>query len=594
MSGESRKEEEIDEVGSLNSEDEGGKKVTFDSEPPIAKTISGAYESLETRDPNETSTMSRRFSSLRPNFEHGAFGNLSSIPPPVPESLPTTPGFELSNEMYFNRKDPLHIPEQQGGDPNVQTLTSAMLTLTSTNREDSQPLQGMTLKNPERNLWRVMAACGWTLAAGLSDGAPGAILNDIEDYYNISYSIVSLIWLSNAIGFILVAVISDKMDSKLGKRKMISGGCITTFIMYAIVSSGTKFPAICVGFFFGGVGLATCLTQINIFLSRFEKASTYLGWFHGTYGIGATLAPIIAASMVNAGVKWHYFYLILLGMAILNLINLWFAFKNADEDTRPWDHQEVIHTEDNSTPTDEIALNDLNLRSNIQTVNTDYREPNREFGDAPLPPEPVIPKGDFKLAIKNLRTWLLTLFVFFYQGAEVSLPGWFETFLTDYRNGDPEKLGYVASGFWAGLTIGRLFLVERIHTRFGAKRGVSVLILGALVCVAIGWAIDNIIVEAVIISISGIFVGPIYPLMITIATRVLPRKIQVVTLTIMTSGGSSGGALWPFLTGLISQFSGAFVVMPMFISLFATMVVCWFVLPNPDRSIVKKPWERLF
>ncbi|ODV95858.1 hypothetical protein PACTADRAFT_49301 [Pachysolen tannophilus NRRL Y-2460] len=541
-------------------------------------------DTIESTKMDTASIVHRRLSaSVKPSFEAGSFGNLSAIPPPIPESLPTTPGFEIPAEeiMYSNRKNPLEFPDQQ------QLFRFKSSAVTSTITSNHTPHE-MTLTFPPKNKWRVFAVCLWSFSGGASDGAPGAILSYIEDYYNISYSIVSLIWLSNAAGFIVVALCSDFLDAKLGKRKMACGGCFLTSIMFAIVSSGTIYPIICIGFFIGGLGSAMCLSQMNIFLSRFDKASTYLGWFHGSYGAGATASPIISTIMVNAGIQWHFYYLILLGLAISNLINLWFSFQGADEDLRPWDHREAVHGEDIITSSaieeeeqeqENIELRTRPVRSETKIIDT---------------VEPVIPKGDFKLAVKNLRTWLLTLFVFNYQAAEVSMGGWIVSFLENYRDGNKSSIGYVASGFWAGLTIGRLFLVHRIHKYAGAKRGVTIAAIGAIIFVLLAWLVNIIILEAVFISIAGIFVGPIYPLMITVATRVLPRKIQVISLTIMTSGGSSGGAVWPFMVGLISEFVGTFVVMPVFIGLFSVVLIVWTILPNPDRSVTKNVLERIF
>jgi fucose permease len=45
---------------------------------------------------------------------------------------------------------------------------------------------------------------------------------------------------------------------------------------------------------------------------------------------------------------------------------------------------------------------------------------------------------------------------FFHEkGAEVAISGWVISFLVQMRAGDPSKVGYVTSGFWAGITIGR-------------------------------------------------------------------------------------------------------------------------------------------
>jgi len=51
-----------------------------------------------------------------------------------------------------------------------------------------------------------------------------------------------------------------------------------------------------------------------------------------------------------------------------------------------------------------------------------------------------------KEALKNPATLAGALFIFAYQGAEVSTSGWVISFLISYRGGDPSKVGYVTSG----------------------------------------------------------------------------------------------------------------------------------------------------
>ncbi|ODV83445.1 hypothetical protein CANARDRAFT_203020 [[Candida] arabinofermentans NRRL YB-2248] len=424
----------------------------------------------------------------------------------------------------------------------------------------------MTLSNPSRNKWRVISVVMWAFCAGLSDGAPGALLPSIEAYYNISYLVVSLIWLANACGYIIIALMSHKLEDFLGKRKMTAGGCLYQCIMFALISPGSKYPLVVLGFFFGGLGFATCLSQQNIFLSRFKYSSRYLGYYHGGYGTGACIGPVICTAMVNSGISWHYYYLILLGCTGVNFFNQWFAFEGADEDLKPWDTYDP-----NSVGPSGTAAN----------ISTEYTEP-------------VIPKGILNLALKNSKTWLLSFFVLFYQGAEVALGGWIVTYLEAYRDANASSTGYVASGFWGGLALGRLVLTTLIHKYIGAKRGVWVMLMCSITTALLSWVVPNAIVESVLVSLCGLSIGPIYPLMITIAVRVLPRKIQVVSLTIMTAFGSSGGALFPFLVGLVSQFRGAFVVMPFAIALLSGTATIWYILPNPDRGVINRFYERIW
>lgn len=447
----------------------------------------------------------------------------------------------------------------------------------------------MTSSFPAKNKWRIAAACTWALSCGISDAAPGALLPTIEKAYGINYTIVSLVWMLNAVGFILVAMLSHKIQEWFGKHKAIPFGCLFSIVMYSMVSSGGPFPLVVSGFFFGGIGLAVVLAQVNVFLSRLDKGSTYLGYFHGSYGIGATISPLFATTMVNNGVKWNYAYLIVLVLMVINLFTTWFAFAGADDDLSQWyQDEETKHLIDKSPSGYEegVGLQDLgaHLTSVVDGENVSVAEK----------------KSIMKLALGNKITWLTSIFVLVYQGSEVSLGGWIVSYLLDYRDVS-NSYGYVLSGFWGGLTLGRLLLTRPLHKAFGARRSVIVLALLSIMFVVLVWTVPNTIAVGAFVSLAGVTIGPTYPLLITVVSSILPRKIQVVSLTIMTAFGSSGGAIFPFFTGLASEQVGTFVVLPIFIACYSVMLVTWFLLPNPDQQNVSpdsskwvKFWHRIW
>lgn len=426
----------------------------------------------------------------------------------------------------------------------------------------------MTIHNPPKNLWRVIAVCLWVASAGFSDAAPGALLPSMESHYNISYSVVSLIWMSSAVGFVLVACFSHKIVPWFGTRWAVTYGICLSVIGYSCIASGGPFPLVCVGFFAIGIGLALVLAQSNIFLSKLENPSKYLAFFHGSYGAGATISPLAATSMLNRGLKWNYVFIILLGLMIVNAVNANLAFKGSDVDLKPWDYDEEAERLVES-PKEE---RDIELELALRWA----RRPS-EVQVAP------VGQSEMKLALKNSSTWLIALFVICYQGAEVSIGGWIVTYLLDYR-GVGTSYGYVLSGFWAGLTIGRLALTRPLHKTLGSRKSITLLAFLAIGMIVLSWVVPSGIAVGVFVGFGGLFIGPTFPLLITIVSSIVPRKIQVVSLTIMSAFGSIGGALFPFITGLLAQSQGAYVVLPIFIASYSLMLVFWFLLPNVERK----------
>lgn len=69
--------------------------------------------------------------------------------------------------------------------------------------------------------------------------------------------------------------------------------------------------------------------------------------------------------------------------------------------------------------------------------------------------------------------WLVSFFLFLYVGIEVALGGWIVVFMINVRSGEEFGSGMVATGFWMGLTIGRVVL-GFITPRIGEKLAISV------------------------------------------------------------------------------------------------------------------------
>lgn len=55
-------------------------------------------------------------------------------------------------------------------------------------------------------------------------------------------------------------------------------------------------------------------------------------------------------------------------------------------------------------------------------------------------------------------SWICSLFLLGYVGAEVALGGWIVTFMIRVRHGTPFDSGITSVGFWLGLTVGRMIL----------------------------------------------------------------------------------------------------------------------------------------
>jgi fucose permease len=343
-----------------------------------------------------------------------------------------------------------------------------------------------------------------------------------------------------ALGFICAAFCLDTLRLRLGRAKLLGLGQFCMALGYVPPIASAPYPLVVVSFFFVGFGFALNVAMANIFCGGLQNGTFILGLLHGCYGIGGTTGPLIATALVTvANAVWSRFYIFPLSIVgLVAFLSVW-AF---------WGYERE------QTPT--------------------MREREAPAGTSAI-------LGMFQTL--QLRVVQLgALFIFAYQGAEVSISGWVISFLINVRDGDPSSVGYVTAGFWAGITIGR-FVLSAPAQRIGEEILVYWLTGGALVFQILVWVVPNVITNAVAVSIVGLLLGPIYPCAMAVFLRKMSGSQAVSGMGTISASGSLGGAVAPFLTGLIAQAVGTFVLHPIVIFLFVVMVICWWALPTEDK-----------
>ncbi|KAK0982152.1 hypothetical protein LTS01_011451 [Friedmanniomyces endolithicus] len=405
---------------------------------------------------------------------------------------------------------------------------------------------------PAMNKYRVLAACLIYLGNGMNDSAPGALIPYMEAYYHIGYAIVSLIWVSNAVGFILAAFCTEILAQRIGRARALMTSEVVMVSGFVITACAPPFPGVVVAYFLVGFGYALNLALNNVFCANLANSTVILGAAHGSYGIGGILGPIVATSLVSAGVLWSRFFVIMIGIRVVCFFFAGWSFWNYEK--------EGVSQFANSLQqlASRQAASDLGDPTKLQLL---------------------------RRALKNKTTIIGALFIFAYQGAEVSESGWFISYLLEYRNGSPAKVGYVTSGFWAGITVGRFTLTHLAH-RVGEKRFVYAMGAGVILFQILSWQIPDVIGDSVAVAILGLLLGPVYPCAATVFTKLLPGNLQTMAIGFISSAGSSGGAVVPFLTGLIAQASGTWVLHPICIGFYVIMLGSWAALPKIAKKKV--------
>ena len=152
------------------------------------------------------------------------------------------------------------------------------------------------------------------------------------------------------------------------------------------------------------------------------------------------------------------------------------------------------------------------------------------------------------------------------------------------RSATPYAAGISATGFWAGMTVGRAFL-GFITDRFGERICVMVYLALAVGLELIFWLVPSVVVSAIAVAFLGFVFGPLFPASVIMCTKLLPQHLHVTAIGFATALGGSGGAIFPFAVGAIAQAKGVKVLQPIIMALLAGISIIWLLLPRvPKRG----------
>jgi fucose permease len=186
-------------------------------------------------------------------------------------------------------------------------------------REDAvDALAALSPRTP-RNRWRLAASAIIFATMGATDAVTGAVLPSIEHQYQVTYSVVSLLFIAYAMGFIMAAPVISAIDSKIGRSRMLMTACTLMSVGYIILICAPPFPVVVIAFWFTGTGIALFLSTANSWIANLMNGTIMLGIMHGIYGVGGIVSPLIATAMISRGIRWSYFYLIPLTLSVLSI-----------------------------------------------------------------------------------------------------------------------------------------------------------------------------------------------------------------------------------------------------------------------------------
>ncbi|KAG8818316.1 hypothetical protein FRC17_010878 [Serendipita sp. 399] len=442
----------------------------------------------------------------------------------------------------------------------------------------------------------IVAMCYALFLAGWNDGTIGPLLPRIQTVYHLGFTIVSMVFIAGCLGFLLGALANMYWSERYSFGTLMIGSSIAQVIACSVQAAAPPFPVFCLMVALNTFGSSIQDAQANgLIASLHEHSSEKMGLIHALYGLGAFCSPLVATQFAQLR-RWSFHYLTCLGFALINTTVLALTLKNLSLDT--------LLRSIGSPPASDITTPAVELEDRAR--NGDVEESLEQAPTQHVAAE----KGTLARIFGNMTVQLMALFIFIYMGVEVAIGGtflfyyslllrgdsltrlathslsmglgWTVKFLIDVRGGGPSS-GYVSSGFWGGLTVGRIALLW-LNKKVGERRVVFLYAILAIGLELVVWFVPSLVGSSIAVSFVGVLLGPMYPICMNHAGRVIPRKVLAGSIGWMAGFGTTGAAAVPFVAGALASRFGIKALQPLLVAMMAAMTVVWAVIPNRSQD----------
>jgi fucose permease len=260
----------------------------------------------------------------------------------------------------------------------------------------------------------------------------------------------------------------------------------------------------------GGLGSGVTDAGLNTYLAA-EYNEGQMQWLHASWGLGATLSPLIMTVSLSLLASWRPAYIfvgILMAIMAICFVVTHQAWKRPKK------------TEAAETHPVERGL--MDYQTSIWRT------------------------------LLRIVTWFSIIMFLLYTGSEYILGNWTYTLLTEGRGVNLQLAGVWSAGYWATFTAGRVvagIYAHRIRLNVLLIAGMALSITGAILF----WWNPSGLVSILGLFIIGFAMAPIFPGLVSNTRQRVGARYAANTIGIQLGAAGLGGALLPSLAGTLAQ-----------------------------------------
>ncbi len=377
---------------------------------------------------------------------------------------------------------------------------------------------------PARNRPALTLSFAALVVIGLNGGAAGVLIPSQQAHYHVDKSTIGLLFFAFSAGYLLSGIVNGLLIRLLGARGQLAlGGLVLAAgsVGSALAPPFAVLAALAVVLAFGAGALDA---GYNAYVAHMPEPTGPLNVLHACYGLGALIGPLVAAFLIEGGHSWQAFYAVLAPFGLILAAGAVFLLP----------------------------------------------------GPAAAAPVDGQPHASVAGALRRPEVLLATAFLCVYVGLEVTVGNWGFSYLTQLRGTGELLAGWVVSGYWLGITLGR-FVVNAAARRIGASTAAMMyaMVAGVCGCSALLWVAPDGPLVATALVLLGIFLGPIFPTTIAVMPQLTPSSLVPTAIGLLVGLSVVGGSVWPWVAGTLAQHFGLGTLPPYLLLLGAVCAVSW-------------------
>lgn len=376
-------------------------------------------------------------------------------------------------------------------------------------------------------------SCLSYLAVALPSSTLGLLWPSIRVSIHEPVGALGIVLVTGVAAQVVASAASERLMARFAEGPLLAVGAALVAAALAAEAAASALWVIAVGSAAFSAGFGVINATLNVYAAaRFGPRD--ITWMHASYGLGATLGPLLVTALFAAGWGWRGVLVPMSAMLSVMALVLVLARRRWEPRPRP-----------DNTP-------------------TTRRSPR--------------PRGHLRRVLAGVT------FTAVETGIEVAAGIWGYVFLTAGRGLSPTIGGVAVSAYWAMMFAGRA-LLGPVAERAGASRVLAAAVAG-VPAGAVLMAVPGPAVVAVAgMMLLGLAAAPVFPLVtLTTANRV-GEEGAAGAVSLQTAASAVGAAALPSAIGLLIGALGARAVGPALLVLGLAMCAVYWLALRPARAV---------